>query len=256
MSYLNPSNISTDLGIDLDPLRSLRGSAAAEADLDRIALAQAAQAAGADAVSMSLFDPLSKVDVAEFEQLMVSVMLNVDSVIAPSLASIAFACRVLPHTVKILPVLCQSSENQWHFDAADFGLVKQLLAQLRGTGSRVVVTLPPLLQAVDVAHAEGFSIVELDARRFAMAENSAAASAALTDLQHAAAAALRHGMAVHVGGGVNYRNMRNLAALGVFHQINCGHAVAVHALTVGWTRAVADMKALTVPSASSQRVST
>ncbi len=248
MSYLNPANISTDLGVDLDPLRRLRSSAAVNAGPDRIALAHASQAAGADAVLISLCDPLSNADVAEFEQLMASIMVPVDLAITPSDASTALVRRLLPRTVKLTPTLRAANSNQGQFEAVDFGPVRQLSAQLYGTGINVIVSLPTLLEAVDAAHVEGVRIIELDASPFAMAKNPAEASAALTALHQTAAAGVRHGIGVRLAGGVNYHNIRVLAALDVFSQINCGHAIAVHALTVGWTRAVADMKALTVPA--------
>jgi pyridoxine 5-phosphate synthase len=248
MSYLNPANISTDLGVGLDPLRRMRSTVAADAGPDRVAFALDAQGAGADAVLISLAEPWSEADVTEFAQLVASVMIGVDLAIPPNDASIEFACRFLPRSVKIVSGIGALDRHERLVQDAAFAPVRQLLSQLHGTRSKVVVALPASLEAVAAAQSEGVTIIELDARPFAMAVSPEAASRALTALHQAATAALRCGLEVHAAGGVGYRTIGTLAALGVFSQINCGHAIAVHALKVGWTRAVADMKALTVPA--------
>src|SRR5205814_823429 len=75
----------------------------------------------------------------------------------------------------------------------------------------------------------------------------AAGAQAATELERLRAAARLGaglGLEVHAGHGLNYHNVRPVAALREIVELNIGHALIAHALFVGLSAAVREMKAL------------
>ena len=53
-------------------------------------------------------------------------------------------------------------------------------------------------------------------------------------------------MSVHAGHGLHYHNVQPVAAIPEIEELNIGHAIVAHALFVGWSEAVREMKRLMV----------
>jgi pyridoxine 5-phosphate synthase len=51
-------------------------------------------------------------------------------------------------------------------------------------------------------------------------------------------------MALHAGHGLNYHNVRPIAAIQGMHELNIGHSIVARAIMVGFQRAVREMKRL------------
>ena len=49
---------------------------------------------------------------------------------------------------------------------------------------------------------------------------------------------------VQAGHGLNYANIHNIAAIPEIVEVNIGHSIICHAIKVGLTNAVAEMKSL------------
>ncbi|HSF22406.1 MAG TPA: pyridoxine 5'-phosphate synthase, partial [Burkholderiales bacterium] len=52
------------------------------------------------------------------------------------------------------------------------------------------------------------------------------------------------GLRVNAGHGLNYDNVRPIAAIAQLEELNIGHAIVARAVFVGMSRAVREMKAL------------
>jgi pyridoxine 5-phosphate synthase len=53
-------------------------------------------------------------------------------------------------------------------------------------------------------------------------------------------------MALHAGHGLNYHNVRAVAAIEGMRELNIGHSIVARAVMVGMAQAVREMKALIV----------
>ncbi len=77
------------------------------------------------------------------------------------------------------------------------------------------------------------------------AESSGAAQAReLERLRDAARLAASRGLEVHAGHGLNYQNVKPVAAIPEIVELNIGHAIIARALFDGLAAAVSDMKSL------------
>jgi pyridoxine 5-phosphate synthase len=66
----------------------------------------------------------------------------------------------------------------------------------------------------------------------------------LERLRRAAAQAVRCGLTVHAGHGLDYHNVQGVAAIPEIVELNIGHAIIARALFSGLAAAVREMKAL------------
>ena len=58
------------------------------------------------------------------------------------------------------------------------------------------------------------------------------------------ALARQHGLRLHAGHGLNYRNIAPIAQIEAMHEVNIGHSIISRAVFVGLREAVREMKRL------------
>lgn len=87
-------------------------------------------------------------------------------------------------------------------------------------------------------------MIELHTGAYADAVHAAEREAELARIRGAAAFAAELGMVVNAGHGLNYHNVKPIAAIPQITELNIGHAIIGQAVFVGLDRAVRDMKAL------------
>jgi pyridoxine 5-phosphate synthase len=66
----------------------------------------------------------------------------------------------------------------------------------------------------------------------------------LEKLRESAALASERGLAVHMGHGLTYDNVRPIAAIPAVCELNIGHSIVSRAVLVGMERAVREMKTI------------
>ena len=75
-----------------------------------------------------------------------------------------------------------------------------------------------------------------------MRPTAAEVSRELAALIEAGAAAKRHGLALHAGHGLNYRNVADVARIAGMAELNIGHSIVCRALFSGLREAVRSMR--------------
>jgi len=87
-------------------------------------------------------------------------------------------------------------------------------------------------------------VVELHTGRYAEASDAGAIARELEQIQIAARYADEKGLHVNAGHGLNYDNVRPVAAISEIRELNIGHAIVARAVFVGLRNAVKEMKVL------------
>jgi pyridoxine 5-phosphate synthase len=133
---------------------------------------------------------------------------------------------------------------------AHFDKVKAATKKLSDAGIRVSLFIAPDIAQIDAAQRIGAPVIELHTGTFADAHDDATQLNELNRIQHALTHALRLGLVVNAGHGLNNHNVHKIAALKGIEELNIGHAIVAHALFVGWDNAVREMKTLMKEAAS------
>ena len=104
--------------------------------------------------------------------------------------------------------------------------------------------IDPDTRQIDAALAAGVPVVELHTGKYAGAQAPSDATRELDQIRLAARYAGEKGLHVNAGHGLNYDNVRPVAAIPEIRELNIGHAIVARAVFVGMANAVRDMKSL------------
>lgn len=232
------------LGVNIDHVATLR-EARGTAYPDPVEAALAAEDAGADYITLHLREDRRHIqdhDVFSLRQRLRTRM-NLEAAVTPEM--IAFARRVQPHDVCLVPERRAELTTEGGLDVAGkLARVARACRELRAGGIRVSLFIDPDRKQIDAAARSGAPVVELHTGAYADAANPGARRRELGRIRVAAKYAAGLGLHVNAGHGLNYRNVGAIAALRPIRELNIGHAIVARSVFVGMARAVREMKAL------------
>jgi pyridoxine 5-phosphate synthase len=230
------------LTLALDALPRLR-EATASPDLDVAAAATLAELAGADAIRLGVGEelrPVREPDVRRARQSARELELRMP----PSQTLLKVALDVRPDRVLLAAEARDGRQPASPLDLRSRSLpLGPVVRALNEAGVGAFVLVPPDLDAVKLAHAEGVRGVEL----FTGALVDLPASERRVQIEKLAdavrlAAKLR--ITVGIGGGLGFRSLRELIeAAPAVESVAVGRAAIARAVLVGLDRAVRDLRA-------------
>jgi pyridoxine 5-phosphate synthase len=232
------------LGVNIDHVATLRQARGTRYP-SPIQAALVAESAGADVITLHLREDRRHIqdgDVLLLREAL-SGRMNLECAVVDEM--LAFALRVKPHDVCLVPERRTERTTEGGLDVAgQFDRVRDAVARLTEAGIRVSLFIAPERSQVDAARASGAPVIELHTGSYAQAEASAAVDIELERVRSAAEYAASLGLHVNAGHGLHYRNVQPIAAILQIVELNIGHAIVSHALFAGFERAVREMKAL------------
>jgi pyridoxine 5-phosphate synthase len=231
------------LGVNIDHVATLRQARRGRYP-DPVHAALAAEVAGADSITLHLREDrrhIQEQDVRALRQLLQTRM-NLEMAVSDEMLS--FATEVRPADCCLVPERRAELTTEGGLDvAAHLTRVREATARLSQAGVRVALFIDPEPRQVEAAAAAGASVVELHTGAYAEASGAAAATE-FERLHVCARLAAGLGLTAHAGHGLNYHNVRPVAAVREIVELNIGHAIIAHAVFVGLSAAVREMKAL------------
>lgn len=232
------------LGVNIDHVATLR-QARGTTYPDPVTAALAAEAAGADFITLHLREDRRHIQDADVRTLRkrLRTRMNLEAAVTPEM--IAFARRVRPHDVCLVPERRAELTTEGGLDlAGGFARVARACRELGAGGIRVSLFIDPDRKQIDAAVRAGAPVIELHTGAYADAAGPAARRRELARIRVAAAHAAGLGLQVNAGHGLNYRNVTAIAALRPIRELNIGHSIVARSVFVGMARAVREMKAL------------
>lgn len=234
----------TLLGVNIDHVATLR-QARGTSYPSPVEAALVAETAGADYVTLHLREDRRHIqdqDVRILRQVLKTRM-NLEAAVTDEM--IALACSLKPHDVCLVPEKRSELTTEGGLDVrGHFERVRRSVRDLAASGIRVSLFIDVENAQIDAAHETGASVVELHTGRYADAHAAAERARELEKISEAAAYAAGKGLHVNAGHGLNYHNVRPVAAIKHVEELNIGHAIVAHALMVGLAQAVREMKML------------
>ena len=153
-------------------------------------------------------------------------------------------CGRGPSDVCFVPERRAEVTTEGGLDAAGQSVrIAQAVAQMSAAGIRSSLFIDPDVKQVEAAAAVGAPVIELHTGAYAHA-HGAQQHQELARLVECAQRAVALGLIVNAGHGLNYQNVQPVAAIPEIVELNIGHALIGHAVFVGLTQAVREMKAL------------
>ena len=120
-------------------------------------------------------------------------------------------------------------------------LITDAVKRLRDGGVVVSLFVDPNQEQIKAANKTGADCIEIHTGSYAEAIGWPAQERELEAIDTAIKLARKVGLGVNAGHGLNYVNIKPLAAIGGIEEYNIGHSIIARALLVGLDRAVKDM---------------
>jgi pyridoxine 5-phosphate synthase len=236
------------LGVNIDHVATLRNARGTQYP-SVVQAALRAEEAGADSITIHLREDRRHIrddDVFALRPLLQTKM-NLEMAVTDEMVGIAL--KVKPQDVCLVPEHREERTTEGGLDViGNLDKITDVCDQLADAGIRVSLFIAPDIAQIDAAKAAGAPVIELHTGKFADSTGSVQRHE-LTRIQQAAEYALKLGLIVNAGHGLNIHNVHEIAAIPHIEELNIGHAIVAHALFVGWEYSIREMKQLMVQAA-------
>jgi pyridoxine 5-phosphate synthase len=233
------------LGVNIDHVATIR-NARGGAHPDPARAARAAEAAGADGITIHLREDRRHIRDVDLAAIRAAVSLPINLEMAATDEMLAIALDYRPHAACLVPERREERTTEGGLDVARLhNQVAPFVGRLVAAGVRVSLFIEPSRVQVAVAEALGAPVVELHTGRYVelvFDGDTSGADAELARLTAAVEEGARRGLEVHVGHGLTYDTVGPVAAIPEVRELNIGHFIMGEALFVGLEPAIRRMR--------------
>lgn len=231
------------LGVNVDHIATVR-EARKTYEPDPVWAATLAELGGADGITIHLREDRRHIQDRDLRTMRETVTVKLNLELACESSILDIAREVKPDQATLVPERREEVTTEGGLDVAgNRDVVARAIGDLRDAGIAVSLFLDPDAQQIELAKELGAEAVELHTGQYALAKD-AGRQRQLQLLIDAGRQIRERGMTLHAGHGLNYHNVRSIAAIDGMHELNIGHSIVARALMVGMERAVREMKAL------------
>ncbi|WP_051415145.1 pyridoxine 5'-phosphate synthase [Marichromatium purpuratum] len=231
------------LGVNIDHVATVRQARGTRYP-EPIQAALVAEQAGADAITLHLREDRRHIQDRDVELLrgILQTRMNLEMAATAEMGEIA--ARLRPHDCCLVPERREELTTEGGLDLiANQAHLTEFCARLAEAGVRVSLFVDPEPAQLDAARAIGAPVVELHTGHYADAHTRQTRAEALARIERAVEHGLSLGLQVNAGHGLDYDNVKPIAAIPGITELNIGHAIIARALFSGLDRAVRDMRA-------------
>jgi pyridoxine 5-phosphate synthase len=234
------------LGVNIDHVATLREARYRGRDLgepDPIGAALICESAGAHGITAHLREDRRHMQDRDIEKLreVIKTRLNLEMANTPEI--VAFALRVKPDIVCIVPERRAEVTTEGGLDVAGHWLaLADSRKKLNDAGIEVSLFIAPDPAQIEAAARTGSQFIELHTGSFA--ENFHKKRERAVEIERLIAGAQQAqelGLKVNAGHGLNYRNLSALRPVPGLVELNIGHSIISRAVVVGLATAVREM---------------
>ncbi|MGD8717783.1 MAG: pyridoxine 5'-phosphate synthase [Candidatus Zixiibacteriota bacterium] len=231
------------LGVNVDHVATLR-QARQTFEPDPVAAAFAAERGGAAHITIHVREDRRHVQERDLDVMSRTVASGIDLEMAATGAMVAMALKYKPTFVTLVPERREELTTEGGLDVAgNVGRLKDVVAELANGGVPVSTFVEPSEEQVAASCEVGAVAVELHTGAYANA-GPAEVAARLGELAAAARVAAAAGLRVAAGHGLNYFNVKPVAAIPELEELNIGHSIVARAVFDGLEEATRRMLAL------------
>ena len=209
---------------------------------DPVAAAAIAEKAGAFGITVHLREDRRHIqdkDVILLKKT-VKTKLNLEMSLTPEIVD--FAVKIAPDEATIVPEKRRELTTEGGLDVIkNMARLKDAIARLKAKNVMVSLFIDAEPKQIKASKQAGADFVELHTGRYANAKNSAQEQKELKKIKAGVILAVKIGLKVNAGHGLNYRNTKAVASIKGIEDLNTGHSIIARAVFTGLECAVKDM---------------
>jgi pyridoxine 5-phosphate synthase len=237
------------LGVNIDHVATIRQARGTRYP-EPIQAALVAEQAGADGITLHLREDRRHIQERDVELFRDALQTRMNLELAATPEMVAIACRVRPADCCLVPERREELTTEGGLDVvAHRAQLTDVCAALAEAGVRVSLFIDADPAQIEASKGVGAPVVEIHTGHYADATSRGARDQELRRIRHAAALGLQLGLQVNAGHGLDYHNVKAIAAISGMHELNIGHAIIARAIFSGLDLAVRDMKRIMVAAA-------
>ena len=232
------------LGINIDHIATIR-QARGTSYPDPVKAALDAEMAGADSITLHLREDRRHIQDADVERLSALRQTKVNLEMAATQEMIDIACKVKPEDICLVPEKREELTTEGGLDVFSQKVwLTEVCTKLAKNNSRVSLFIDADKLQIDAAKEVGAPVIEIHTGTYAELTDIDEIKQELEIIQQAATYAKSIGLIVNAGHGLHYHNVKPIAAIKEFDELNIGHSIIARALFSGLADAVSEMKRL------------
>jgi pyridoxine 5-phosphate synthase len=232
------------LGVNIDHVATIR-QARGGVEPDPVHAAVLAELAGADGITIHLREDRRHIQDRDLRLLRETVKTPLNLEMAAADEIIAIALGVHPEMATLVPERREELTTEGGLDVkGNRSKVAEAVRRLKDGGIFVSLFIDPDLEQVKESSKAGADAVEIHTGRYADARTYEASVREKEKIFEACKLAHKLRLVVNAGHGLNYQNVRSIAAIKEIYELNIGHSIISRAVLVGLERAVREMKDL------------
>ncbi len=229
------------LGVNIDHVATLRQARGTTYPQPRDAVIIAEQS-GADSITVHLREDRRHIQDADLPAIKEVMRTHMNLECALTEEMLGIAVETAPSDCCLVPEKREELTTEGGLEVAgQKDRVEAACKQLGDAGIRVSLFIDPDKAQLDAAAEVGAPVVELHTGAYADSEDGAAE---LERIARAAEYGAELGLVINAGHGLNYLNVKPVAAIPQIVELNIGHAIIARAVFSGLGEAVREMKRL------------
>lgn len=230
------------LGVNIDHVATLRQARGTRYP-EPIQAALVAEHAGADGITLHLREDRRHIQDRDVRMLrdILQTRINLEMAATPEMGAIA--CELKPSDCCLVPERREELTTEGGLDVVSRrDELRDFCARLAEAGVRVSLFIDAEPAQLEAARDVGAPVVEIHTGHYADAATPAERAEALERIHRAVDLGLDLGLQVNAGHGLDYHNVKAIAAIPGIRELNIGHSIIARAVFSGLDQAVRDMK--------------
>ena len=229
------------LGVNIDHVATIR-QARGGIEPDPVAAAALAELAGADGITVHLREDRRHIQDRDLKLLRQTVKTKLNLEMAATDEMVGIALSVKPDMCTLVPEKRQELTTEGGLDVRiNMQGLAEVIERLHDGDIVVSLFIDPDPDQVKAASKAGADYIEIHTGTFAETKNWKTERAELERIENAIKLGTKLGLGINAGHGLNYTNIKKVAALGGIEEFNIGHSIISRAVFLGLDRAVRDM---------------
>ena len=232
------------LGVNVDHIATLRQARGTNYP-DPVYAASVAEHAGADGITVHLREDRRHIQDRDIHVLKQTLHTRMNFEMAVTDEMVTIACDVKPAFCCLVPEKREELTTEGGLDiVSQLTKVSNAVEKLANAGIEVSLFIDADKAQIDAAAATKAPYIEIHTGQYAEATNEKDQNEELIRLIEGIEYAHSLGLKVNAGHGLNYFNVKPIAAIKEIIELNIGHAIIARAAIDGLDKAVRDMKRL------------
>ena len=240
------------LGVNIDHGATLRqaryrdaaGAPGGAVEPDPVLLAERAERAGADGITVHLREDRRHIQDRDVWRLRETMSTKLNLEMACTQAMIVLALKLRPQAVCVVPENRTEVTTEGGLDVAGGAeKIRACVAAMKAAGIEASLFIDPDERQIELSARMGAPVVELHTGAYANAYGTQRRGAEFQRLRLGAVQAHQLGLKVNAGHGINYVNIAEVRTIPHLNELNIGHSILCRALFTGIEEAVREMKA-------------